>query len=48
MINLNIKRTVDELGRIALPIQFRKSLEINEKDKLDVHIEGRSIILTKC
>ena len=42
-----IVRKVDELGRIVLPIELRRTLEINEKDDLEIYVEGASIILRK-
>jgi len=42
-----ITRKIDELGRIVLPIEMRNTLDIKEKDAIDISIEGESIILTK-
>ena len=42
-----IVRKVDELGRIVLPIEMRRTLDIAEKDTLEVYVEGDSIILRK-
>ena len=42
-----IVRRVDELGRIVLPIELRRTLDIAEKDTLEIYVEGSSIIL-KC
>jgi len=44
---MNVVRTVDELGRVALPIELRTALDINEKDQLDIFAEGNKIILQK-
>jgi len=38
---------VDELGRIVLPIELRRTLDIAEKDALEIYVEGSSIILKK-
>ncbi|MDR2904132.1 MAG: AbrB/MazE/SpoVT family DNA-binding domain-containing protein [Clostridiales bacterium] len=43
-----IKRKLDELGRIVLPIEIRKSLNIKEKDDLEISVEEGKIILVKC
>ena len=40
-----IVRRVDELGRIVLPIELRRTLDIAEKDTLESYVEGSSIIL---
>ena len=42
-----IVRKVDELGRIVLPIELRRSLDIAEKDALEIYVEGDNIILHK-
>ena len=42
-----IVRRVDELGRIVLPIELRRVLGIQEKDKLETYTEGDTIILHK-
>lgn len=38
-------RSVDELGRVVLPIEIRKKLEINEADKLKIYTEGGRVII---
>ena len=40
-------RKVDELGRIVLPIEMRRTLDIVEKDALEIYVEGSSVILRK-
>lgn len=48
MKNTGISRRVDELGRIVLPIELRKALDINEKtDSLEIYVEDGRIILEK-
>ena len=42
-----IVRKVDELGRIVLPIELRRTLDIAEKDSLDIYVDGSQIILKK-
>ena len=42
-----IVRKVDELGRIVLPIEMRRTLGIEEKDSLEIYVEGDSVILRK-
>lgn len=43
-----VVRKLDELGRITLPIELRRSLDLEVKDGLSINIEGDSIILQKC
>lgn len=40
-------RKVDELGRVVIPIELRRSLEINEKDSVEIYIDHEKIILKK-
>ena len=40
-------RKVDELGRIVLPIELRRALDIAEKDVLEIYQEGSTIVLKK-
>ena len=47
MKSTGIVRKVDELGRIVLPIELRRTLDIGEKDALEIFTEGASIILKK-
>ena len=47
MKSTGIVRKVDELGRIVLPIEMRRTLDIAERDSLEIYVEGDSIILKK-
>lgn len=40
-------RKVDELGRVVLPSEIRKSFGIREGDYLDISVESDRIILAK-
>lgn len=42
-----IVRKVDELGRIVLPIEMRRTLGIGVKDPVEFYTEADSIILRK-
>ena len=42
-----IVRKVDELGRIVLPIELRRTLNIEIKDPLEIYVDGESIMLKK-
>ena len=42
-----IVRNIDELGRIVLPIELRRTLGINIKDPMEIYMEGSSIVLKK-
>ena len=47
MKSTGIVRKVDELGRIVLPIEMRRTLDIAERDALEIYVEGSSVILKK-
>ncbi len=47
MKSTGIVRKVDELGRIVLPIELRRTLDIEIKDALEIYVDGNSIILKK-
>ncbi len=47
MKSTGIVRKVDELGRIVLPIEMRRTLDIAEKDALEIYVDGASVILKK-
>ncbi len=42
-----IVRKVDELGRIVLPIELRRTLDIMERDAMEIYVDGESIVLKK-
>lgn len=42
-----IVRKVDELGRIVLPIELRRTLDIEIKDPLEIFVNDDCIILKK-
>lgn len=42
-----IVRQVDELGRVVLPIELRRTLDIKHKDALEIFIDGTQIVLRK-
>jgi len=47
MKSTGIVRKLDELGRVVLPIELRRTLLIGERDPLEIYVEGDSIILSK-
>ena len=47
MKSTGIVRKVDELGRIVLPIELRRTLDIDIKDSIEIYVENDSIILRK-
>ena len=47
MKSTGIVRKVDELGRIVLPIELRRTLDIDIKDSLEIYVDESKIILKK-
>ena len=47
MKTTGIVRQMDSLGRIVLPIELRRTLDIAQKDSLEIFVEGNQIILKK-
>ena len=47
MKSTGIVRQIDMLGRIVLPIELRRLLDISEKDSVEIFTEGDSIVLKK-
>lgn len=47
MKETGIVRKVDELGRIVLPIELRRTLDIAEKDALEIYVDDDTIMLKK-
>lgn len=42
-----VTRKLDDLGRIVLPIELRRVLDLKEDDSLAIYVEGTDIILKK-
>ena len=42
-----IVRRIDELGRIVLPIELRRTMDIEERDRVEIYLEGDLIIVRK-
>ena len=42
-----IVRQVDQLGRVVLPMDLRRDLEIEPKDDIEIYVYGRDIVLLK-
>ena len=42
-----IVRKVDELGRIVLPMELRRTMDISIKDPIEIYVDGERIILKK-
>ncbi len=47
MKSTGIVRRVDELGRIVIPIELRRTLGIDERDPMEIYVNEDSIVLKK-
>lgn len=47
MGDTGIVRRVDDLGRIVIPMELRRTLGINVKDPMSISVTGEKIILEK-
>ena len=47
MKSLGVVRKIDDLGRIVLPMELRKTMDIKEGDALEIFTENERIILKK-
>ena len=47
MKSTGIVRNLDALGRVVLPMEMRKTLGIEEKDPIEITLEGDTIVLRK-
>jgi len=47
MKSTGIVRRVDELGRIVIPIELRRTLDIDNGESLEIFVDGDRIILRK-
>ncbi len=47
MKSTGMVRKVDELGRIVLPSEIRKSMDINVRDSLEIFTDEHRIVLQK-
>ena len=47
MKSTGVVRRVDELGRLVLPMELRKTFGIDDKDSVEIYTDGDLIILKK-
>jgi len=47
MKSTGIVRKIDELGRIVLPIELRRTLGIESKDSVEIFVDQDAVILKK-
>lgn len=47
MKSIGIVRKVDDLGRLVIPKELRKTMNISKKDPMEIFVEEEKIILRK-
>ena len=47
MKSTGIVRRIDDLGRVVLPIELRRTLDLEVRDPVEIFIEGDAIVLRK-
>ena len=47
MKSIGIVRKIDAVGRIVLPIELRKTLNITDDSALEIFVDGDKIVLKK-
>lgn len=47
MNDTGIVRRVDDLGRIVIPMELRRTLGIHVKDPISISVDGERIVLEK-
>lgn len=47
MKSTGIVRRLDELGRIVLPKELRRTLQIKEGEPLEIYVDGAAIVIKK-
>ncbi len=44
---IGVVRKIDELGRIVIPIELRRTMGIDDRDALEILTDGETIVLQK-
>ncbi|MBR7143037.1 MAG: AbrB/MazE/SpoVT family DNA-binding domain-containing protein [Clostridia bacterium] len=47
MKSTGIVRGLDELGRVVLPIELRRTMDISPRDSVEIYVDGDKIVLKK-
>lgn len=42
-----IVRKVDELGRIVLPVELRRTLGVRQNDPMEIYVDGENVVIQK-
>lgn len=47
MTEIGIVRSVDDLGRVLIPKEIRRTLKIHEGDQVSISVDGDSVIFER-
>ncbi|MCU5376123.1 AbrB/MazE/SpoVT family DNA-binding domain-containing protein [Bacillus cereus] len=47
MKNTGIVRKIDELGRVVIPKELRRTLGLHEGTELEIYVDGKNVVLAK-
>lgn len=47
MKSTGIIRKLDQLGRVVIPMELRRTLDIHEKDSMEIFVDNDRIVLQK-
>lgn len=47
MRNTGVRKTIDDLGRIVLPKEIRKSLDFDIRSTVELYVDGESLVIKK-
>ena len=47
MKSTGVVRKIDEMGRIVIPMEIRKTLSIEDRDSLEIFVDNDNIIFRK-
>jgi transcriptional pleiotropic regulator of transition state genes len=47
MKSTGVIRKVDPLGRVVIPMELRRNLDIKENDPMEIYVDGETIMIKK-
>ena len=47
MKSTGMVRKIDELGRVVIPMEMRRSMNIEDGDAFEIFVDGEQIVLSK-
>lgn len=47
MRNTGVRKTIDDLGRIVIPKEIRKSLGFEIRSSVELYVDGENLVISK-